>query len=149
MKIYIASDHAGFKLKNELFGYLARNGYDVEDVGAQTLDPNDDYPQFAYSAVTQVLGSNDEDPRAILVCGGGQGMAMAANRVRGIRASVIWDAEEAKMTRLDNNSNVLALPGRVLSADKANKIVETWLNTAFSGASRHQRRINEIDEIYS
>lgn len=149
MKIYIASDHAGFKLKNELFGYLARNGYDVEDVGAKSLDPNDDYPQFAYAAVTQVLGSNDEDPRAILVCGGGQGMAMAANRVAGIRASVIWDEEEAKMTRLDNDSNVLALPGRVLNDDKANKIVETWLNTKFSGASRHQRRIDELDEIYA
>lgn len=149
MKVFIASDHAGFKLKNELFGYLARNGYDVEDVGAQQLDPNDDYPQFAYAAVTQVLGSNDEDPRAILVCGGGQGMAMAANRVAGIRAAVVWDVEEAKRTRDDNDSNVLSLPGRVLNDDKANAIVEAWLNTPFSGASRHRRRIAEIDEIYT
>jgi ribose 5-phosphate isomerase B len=148
MKIYLASDHAGFKLKNELFAYLTRNGFDVEDVGAVSLDPKDDYPQFAYAAVTQVLGSTDKDPRAILVCGGGQGMAMAANRVKGIRASVIWDEEEAKMTRLDNDSNVLALPGRILSADKANSIVETWLNTEFSGAQRHRRRIDELDEIY-
>jgi len=148
MKIYIASDHAGFKLKNELFGYLARNGYDVEDVGAKELDPKDDYPQFAYAAITQVLGSNDEDPRAILVCGGGQGMAIAANRVAGIRAAVIWDQEEAKRTRDDNDSNVLALPGRVLTDDLANKIVETWLNTPFSGAQRHRRRIAELDEIY-
>jgi ribose 5-phosphate isomerase B len=149
MKIYIASDHAGFKLKNELFGYLARNGYDVEDIGAKEMDPNDDYPQFAYAAVTQVLGSTDEDPRAILVCGGGQGMAMSANRVRGIRAAVVWDVEEAKRTRDDNDSNVLSLPGRVLSDDKANAIVEAWLNTPFSGAARHRRRIDEIDEIYS
>ncbi len=148
MKIFLASDHGGFKLKTELFGYLSRNGYDVEDVGAKTLDPNDDYPQFAYAAVTQVLGSNDKDPRAIMICTGGQGMAIAANRVAGIRAAVVWDEEEAKMSRLDNDSNVLSLPGRVLSGDKANKIVETWLNTEFSGAQRHRRRIAEIDEIY-
>jgi len=148
MKIFLASDHAGFKLKNELFGYLARNGYDVEDVGAKELDPKDDYPQFAYAAATQVLGSTDDDPRAILVCGGGQGMAIAANRVKGIRAAVVWNEEEAKRTRDDNDTNVLALPGRVLSEDKANQIVETWLNTPFSGASRHRRRINELDEIY-
>ena len=148
MKIYLGCDHAGFELKNELFGYLAKNGYEVEDVGAKTKDSKDDYPQFAYEVVTKVLGETDEDPRGILICGGGQGMAIAANRVRGIRAAVIWDKEEAKRTREDNDSNVLSLPGRVLEADEANEIVEAWLNTKFSGAERHKRRIIELDELY-
>ncbi len=148
MKIFLGSDHQGFKLKNELFGYLAKNGYDVEDVGAQKLDRNDDYPQFAYQVVTKVLGETDDDPRGIVICGGGQGMAMAANRVRGIRAAVIWDHEEAKMTRKDNDSNVLSLPARVLEDDQANQIVETWLSTPFTGATRHKRRIRELDELY-
>lgn len=147
MKIFIGSDHAGWHLKNELRDYLLEKGYDVEDIGNKELDPEDDYPQFAYLATTKVIGSDDEDPRAILVCGGGQGMAMAANRINGIRASVIWDVEEAKRTRVDNDSNVLALPARVLEEDEANEIAEAWLNTPFSDAPRHMRRINEIDDL--
>lgn len=148
MKIFLGSDHGGFKLKEELFAYLVKKGYDVEDVGAKTLDPDDDYPQFAYLATTKVLGSEDPDPRAILVCTGGQGMAMAANRIKGIRASLVWDKEEAKWTRADNDANVLSLPARILEADEANEIVETWLNTPFSGAPRHKRRIAELDDLY-
>ena len=148
MKIFLGTDHAGFELKQKIFAYLTKNGYEVEDVGARSLDPKDDYPQFAYQATTKLLGSNDDDPRAILVCGGGQGMCMAANRVRGIRAAVVWAPHEAKMTRLDNNSNVLCLPARSISEDEAYGIVETWLSTEFSKAPRHQRRIQEIEDIY-
>lgn len=147
MKIFLGSDHAGFHLKQELFDYLVDKGYDVEDVGAKELDPEDDYPQFAYAAVTKVLGSEDDDPRAVLVCGGGQGMAIAANRIHGIRAAVIWDKEEAVRTREDNDSNVISLPGRVLQEDEANEIVEAWLNTKFTEAPRHKRRIDELDQI--
>lgn len=147
MKIFLGSDHAGWHLKNELHTYLAERGYDVEDIGNKDLDPDDDYPQFAYIAATKVIGSDDEDPRAVLVCGGGQGMAIAANRIRGIRAAVIWDTEEAKRTRIDNDTNVLSLPGRILADDEANEIVETWLNTPFSKAARHQRRIDELEEL--
>ena len=150
MKIFLASDHQGFELKHELFGYLSKNGYDVEDVGNQILDANDDYPQFAQMAALKVLGEEDPDTRAILVCGGGQGMAIAANRFRGIRAAVVRDAHEAKMSRLDNDANVLALTAQQLTdePEAAHGIVETWLSTKFSGAARHQRRIKEIDEIY-
>ncbi|MCY1310886.1 putative sugar phosphate isomerase YwlF [compost metagenome] len=96
-----------------------------------------------------MIGDEDKDPRAILLCGGGQGMAMAANRFRGIRASVIWDAHEAKMTRNDNDSNVLCLPARVLEDDDAawKGIIETWLNTSFAGAPRYVRRNAQIDEL--
>ena len=150
MKIFLGSDHQGFELKQELFAYLSKNGYDVEDVGNRTLDANDDYPQFAQMAALKVLGEDDPDARAILVCGGGQGMAIAANRFRGIRAAVVHDAHEAKMSRLDNDANVLSLPAQLFRDNKeaAYGIVETWLNTKFSGAARHQRRIKEIDEIY-
>ncbi|HEX9679710.1 MAG TPA: RpiB/LacA/LacB family sugar-phosphate isomerase [Candidatus Saccharimonadales bacterium] len=150
MKIYLGSDHQGFELKHKLFGYLSSHGYEVEDVGNKRLDANDDYPQFAQMAALKILGDEDPEARAVLVCGGGQGMAIAANRFRGIRAAVVWDANEAKMSRVDNDANVLSLPARLLKEDEgvAFGIVETWLNTAFSGAARHQRRIREIDEIY-
>lgn len=150
MKIYLGSDHQGFELKQQLFGYLSSHGYEVEDVGNRQLNPDDDYPQFAQMAALKVLGDEDSQARAILVCGGGQGMAMAANRFRGIRAAVVRDAHEAKMSRLDNDANVLSLSAQQLSDDEAavHGIIETWLNTKFSGAARHQRRIEEIDEIY-
>jgi ribose 5-phosphate isomerase B len=149
MKIFIGSDHRGFHLKEKLFAYLAKHGYEVEDVGDQTLDPNDDFPEFAQAAAIKIIGSSDSDPRGILLCGGGQGMAIASNRFRGIRASVIWDAFEAKETRNDNDSNVLCLPARVLeNDDKAwQGIVETWLNTPFAAAARFKRRNEQIDEF--
>jgi ribose 5-phosphate isomerase B len=149
MKIYLGGDHRGYHLKQEVFAYLAKHGYEVEDVGDNVLDPNDDFPEFAQAAALKVLGSDDKDPRAILLCGGGQGMAMAANRFHGIRASVIWDAYEAKMARNDNDSNVLCLPARVLEEDdKAwQGILETWLSTPFATAARFKRRNAQIDEL--
>lgn len=149
MKIYLGSDHRGFHLKEKVFAYLAKHGYDVEDVGDEILDSSDDFPEFAQAAALQVIGSVDKDPRAILLCGGGQGMAMAANRFRGIRASVIWDAYEAKMSRNDNDSNILCLPSRILEDDdKAwQGIIETWLCTPFATAVRYKRRNAQIDEL--
>jgi ribose 5-phosphate isomerase B len=149
MKIILGSDHQGFDLKQALFAWLSKEGYEVEDVGDQRPDPSDDYPQFAQLACLKLLGDDDDNARAILICGGGQGMAMAANRFKGIRASVVWDEHEAKMTRLDNDSNVLSLPARVLDGDMNNvkNIIITWLDTKFSGAARHQRRIQELDSF--
>lgn len=148
MKIFLGSDHNGFHLKEDVFAYLARNNYDVEDVGDRQLNKDDDFPQFAAEAAIKVIGSDDPDPRAILLCGGGQGMAMAANRFHGIRASIIWDAHEAKITRNDNDSNVLCLPARILSHDTDWKgILETWLSTPFAAAERYKRRNRQIDEL--
>lgn len=149
MNIYLGADHQGFYLKEKVFAYLAKHGYDASDVGGDELDPADDFPDFAQLAATRVIGDDQKDPRAILICGGGQGMAMAANRFRGIRASVIWDAYEAKMTRHDNDSNVLCLPARILEKDDAawQGIVETWLNTPFAEAARFKRRNAQIDEM--
>ena len=116
MKIFLGSDHNGFHLKEAVFAYLSKRGHDVEDVGDSELDHNDDFPEFAQAAAIKVIG--EDDARAILICGGGQGMAMAANRFRGIRASVIWDVDEARITRNDNDSNVLCLPSRILDYDE-------------------------------
>lgn len=150
MKVYLGSDHNGFHLKEKVFAYLAKRDIDVEDVGDKELDPNDDFPQFAQIAALKVIGDEDTDPRAVLICGGGQGMAMAANRFRGIRASVIWDAEEARMTRNDNDSNILCLPSRVLEREDDTvwqDILDTWLHTPFATAARYKRRNAELDEF--
>ena len=149
MKIILGSDHQGFDLKQALFAWLSKEGYDVEDVGDKRPDPADDYPQFAQLACLRLLGDDNEDVRVILICGGGQGMAMAANRFKGIRASVIWDAFEAKMTRNDNDSNVLCLPSRILENDAKEwqDIIETWLKTPFANADRYKRRNRQIDEL--
>jgi ribose 5-phosphate isomerase B len=150
MKVYLGSDHNGFHLKEKIFAYLAKRGIEVEDVGNEELDPRDDFPQFAQMAALKVIGDEDKDPRAILICGGGQGMAMAANRFKGIRASVIWDAEEARITRNDNDSNVLALPSRVLESENDQvwqDIIDTWLHTPFADAARYKRRNAELDEL--
>ena len=150
MKIFLGSDHNGFRLKEDVFNYLKKRGYEVFDVGDNELDPDDDFPQFAQAAAVRVLGEDiKNDPRAILICGGGQGMCMAANRFRGIRASVIWDRYEAKMTRNDNDSNVMCLPARILEYDESawKGIVETWLNTPYANAPRFNRRNTQLDEL--
>lgn len=150
MKIFLGADHNGYQLKNNVHAYLAKRGYDVEDVSTKPAQPDDDFPEFAQMAALKVLGEEvKEDPRAILLCGGGQGMCMAANRFRGIRASVIWDEHEAKMTRNDNDSNVLCLPARILENDSEEwkKIIDTWLETPFANAPRFRRRNAQIDEV--
>jgi ribose 5-phosphate isomerase B len=150
MKIFLGSDHNGFDLKEKVFAYLAKRKIEVEDIGDKQLNPDDDFPQFAEIAALKIIGDEDPDPRAILLCGGGQGMAMAANRFRGIRASVIWDAEEARITRNDNDSNVLCLPARVLERENDTvwqDILDTWLHTPFAGATRYKRRNAEMDEL--
>lgn len=147
MKVYLGSDHRGFHLKADVLAYLSKRGYDVEDVGDKELDPDDDFPQFAQAAALKVLG--DEDARAILLCGGGQGMCMAANRFRGIRASVIWNETQARLTRNDNDSNVLCLPAEVLedNAEQWQAIIDTWLTTSFADAERYRRRNRMLDEL--
>lgn len=148
MKLFLGADHQGFHLKGKIEAYLAKRGYETQDVGARELDAQDDFPQFAQLAAMKVLGEDErEDPRAILICGGGQGMCMAANRFRGIRASVIWDSYEARMTRHDNDSNVLCLPARVLDDDAElwKDIIDTWLSTPYADAPRFRRRNAELD----
>lgn len=147
MNVYLGADHQGYHLKEKLFAYLSKRGIAVEDVSSDELDPNDDFPEFAAKAAIKVLG--EDDARAILICGGGQGMAIAANRFNGIRASVVWDEYEAKMTRNDNDSNVLCLPARIFNDDEQGwqLTVDAWLASPFAGAARFVRRNRQLDEL--
>ena len=151
MKIFLGADHRGFYLKEKVFKYLKESGYDVEDIGGFEYDPNDDFPEFARVAVSKIRANEKYDPRAILICGGAQGMGMAANRFKGIRASVVWEPEEAKWTRNDNDSNIICLPARVFDKDEAEakwkETVDVWLKTPFAAAPRFVRRNKQIDEV--
>lgn len=147
MKIYIGADHNGYQLRNSLLEYLLKARYDVEDEGDTKLDPEDDYPQFASRVAAKVLASNDPNPRGILICGSGQGMCMAANRYKGIRAGIGYDLQSARAIRNDEDSNILCLPSRILSNDQAKIIAEAWLNTPFAAAPRFIRRMKEMDEL--
>jgi ribose 5-phosphate isomerase B len=148
MKIYLGADHNGFELKEKLEAWLKELGYTVIDQGNQKRDPEDDFPQFAARVATAMLGSSEPDPKGILICGSGQGMCIAANRFKGIRASLAWNENEAKLSRNDGDSNILCLAASDLkSVDDAKNIVKTWLDTPFAGAARYVRRIKDLDEL--
>jgi ribose 5-phosphate isomerase B len=147
MKIFVGADHNGFELKAALLKALRRSGHDVQDAGDERLDPQDDFPQFAERAVRALLATGDPEARAVLICGSGQGMCIAANRFKGIRASLIWEVDEAHAARNDDDSNVLCLPARSLSTEEAVRITEAWLATPFAGAARFKRRIHELDTL--
>lgn len=147
MKIYIDCDHNGYDLKHDLIEQLTRSGHEIIDVGTPVINPEDDFPFAASRVVTSMRGSSDQDVKGILICGSGQGVCMAANRFKGIRASLCWDSYEAKASRNDDDSNVLCLPARVLSKDQARAVTHVWLTTAFAGAPRFKRRIFELDEL--
>jgi ribose 5-phosphate isomerase B len=147
MKIFIGADHKGYALKERLVKYLKRAGYEVEDKGDTELNPEDDFPYFAAKVANSVVAPEDGDARGILICGSGQGMAMAANRFKGVRAALCWDRQSAREARNDDDSNVLCLPAQQVEQHEAEVIAETWLNTRFAGAARFQRRIEEIDRL--
>lgn len=147
MKIYVGTDHNGFSLKISLVEYLRRAGYEVVDMSGERLDPEDDFPIFAQKVVTGILTSDDSESVGILLCGSGQGMCMAANRFKGIRAALGYDRESIRSSRNDDDANVLCLPARHLEKDKTNVLVETFLNTPFSHVGKYQRRLKEIDEF--
>ena len=141
--IWLASDHAGIELKNIVMEELKRLGKKYEDLGANSHEPTD-YPPLAHQVARQV--SAKPNNRGILICKSGQGMAMAANRHKNVRASVVWNAEVARETREDNDSNVLSLPAGYIDSQEAVGIVKEWLKTPFSQAERHKRRTQQIDK---
>ena len=144
MKIYIAADHAGFNLKNYLKKQLLADGYDIEDCGAFDFDPLDDYPDFIIPAAEKV--ANQPNSRGIIIGGSGQGEAMAANRIQGVRAAVYYDGpiDIVKLSRLHNNANILSLGARFLSVERSTEILNIWLAEKFEG-ERHENRINKMD----
>lgn len=143
MKICMASDHGSFELKNVILKYLQSKGYNIIDLGTDSPD-SVDYPDFALKAVNSII--NKECSRGIIMCGTGIGISISANRFPGIRAALCWDSLTAKLSRQHNNSNILAMGGRLIGIELAKDIVDTWLTTDFDGG-RHERRINKIDEI--
>lgn len=141
MNIVIASDHAGISLKNELRDYLSSLGHIVHDEGTHTLD-SVDYPDYAKAAVKKLLSGEVE--RGIIICGTGIGISIAANRYKGIRATLCYDIFAAKMARMHNNSNMLALGANMTALSLAREIVNTWLATEYEGG-RHDKRIEKLD----
>lgn len=144
MKIAIGSDHAGFELKEFLIPVLREMGHEPIDVGAYSLEEEDDYPDFAFKVAHLVRGGEAE--RGVVICGTGIGSSITANKVKGIRAALCHDTFTARLSREHNDANVLALGGRILGKELALEIVKVWLNSDFSGG-RHKRRLDKIMKI--
>lgn len=146
MKIYLGTDHNGFYYKQEILKYLKLTDHEVVDVN-EILDPNDDFPQFAARVCNAMLSDDLENTRGLLICGSGQGMVMAANRFKRIRASLCFSVEEARAARNDDNSNILCLAANFTDVEEAKKIINIFLLTPFAKAPRFVRRLNELDEL--
>lgn len=140
MKIVIANDHKGLKLKNNLIKFLEKKGYEVNNIGTNEED-SVNYPEYAFKVGECV--TKKESDLGILICGTGIGMSIAANKVKGVRCALVNNSKDAKLTREHNDANVLALPSN-LSFNVAKKIVLTFLETSFSNEERHINRINMI-----
>ena len=140
-RIPIASDHAGFELKEKLRATLEQMGFDVQDLGTHS-PASTDYADYAHPLAREV--SEGEVRRGVLICGTGLGMSYVANRYPHVRASVAWSPEIAELARRHNDANVLVLPGRFLSEEDGVTILRTWLDTPFEGG-RHEKRVEKIE----
>jgi ribose 5-phosphate isomerase B len=141
MKIAIGSDHAGFQYKAQIIAFLQKLGHEVRDLGTDSDAPVD-YPLFIRPVAEAV--ARGESERGIVLGGSGNGEAIVANRVKGVRCALCWNVESARLGRQHNNANVISLGQRMMPVETALEIVQTWLDTPFEGG-RHQRRIDEID----
>tara|TARA_Y100001968_G_scaffold160394_1_gene146611 strand:+ start:172 stop:609 length:438 start_codon:yes stop_codon:yes gene_type:complete len=145
MKIALATDHAGFDLKEQIKKKLLKQNFEVKDFGAFDYDAVDDYPDFIMPAAKFV--AKNSDYLGVILGGSGQGEAMAANRITGVRAAVFYNGplDIVKLSRQHNNANILSIGARFLSLDEAMNVIDIWLKTDFEG-DRHQRRINKLDQ---
>jgi ribose 5-phosphate isomerase B len=145
MKIYIGSDHAGFELKEKLILFLKELGHDVVNRGAFSYEPQDDYPDFVRPVAAAV--ASDREAKGIVLGGSGQGEAMAANRVPGVRTALWYggNLDLVKLSREHNNANVLSLGARLIDEEQAKNAVRLWLETPFLEEERHVRRIEKLD----
>lgn len=146
MKIYIGGDHAGFELKKKLIPYLQTLGHEVEDVGPFEFDQNDDYPDFVKPVAESVV--NNPETKGIVIGKSGQGEAMCANKIKGVRAAVFYggNREALKLSREHNDANILSLGAGLVTEDEAKQAIRLWLKTPFSAAERHIRRIAKLDD---
>lgn len=140
-KIALGTDHAGFKMKEVIKSHLKSKGYEVFDFGTDSEDSTD-YPDYCRPAAESV--ANKESNYGIVFGGSGNGEAMVANKVVGIRCGVCWNTESARLTKEHNDANMIAIGGRMVSESEGKKIVDTWLNAEYEGG-RHQRRIDKIE----
>jgi ribose 5-phosphate isomerase B len=145
MKVYLATDHAGFELKEQIKTYLLQEKYEVEDCGAFSFKKGDDYPDFISKAAEKV--SQDQNSKGIVFGKSGTGEEIVANKIRNIRAFTGVDEENVRLAREDNDANILSLGSEFVDFEKAKRLVKIFLNAAFSKEPRHQRRLNEIAEI--
>lgn len=143
--IFLGADHRGFKLKEKLKKKLIHEGYKVTDLGNDHFEPNDDYVDFAKRVAEAVI--NDPKNKGIILCGSGAGVDMVANKIDGIRSALVFDVRRAKQAREHEDANVASLPADVLDEEQAWEIVKTFLESSFSGESRHQRRLQKLQEI--
>lgn len=141
IKIAIGSDHAGFELKVKIISYLNSNKIDLSDKGCYSTE-RADYPDFGHAVANAVIDGESEF--GILMCGSGNGINMSANKHKGIRAALCWNAEIASLARQHNDANILVLPARYISEDEAFKCVDIFLSEKFEGG-RHQARLEKID----
>ncbi len=142
MRVYLGCDHAGFELKNHLLRWLIRQGYEPVDCGAEEYDPADDYPPYVLRAAERTAA--DPAGLGIVIGGSGNGEAIAANKVTGVRAAVVWNEQIAQLAREHNNANVISIGARMHTLADATTFVEIFLNTPYSGGERHTRRLAMI-----
>lgn len=142
MKIYLGADHGGFDLKEVVKQWLIEKKYEVEDCGAYALDPNDDYPDFAFKVAERVASQADDI--GILFCRSGSGMAIAANKLTNIRAVDVFDLTSAIHAKTNNNANIICLGADWMNPQETKLIIENFLNTTFLGEERHSRRLEKI-----
>jgi ribose 5-phosphate isomerase B len=144
MRVYLGTDHAGFELKNHLVAWLTEQGHEAVDCGAPVYDAEDDYPTFVLRAAESVAG--DPESLGIVIGGSGNGEAIAANKVKGVRAALAWNDETAQLAREHNDANVISLGARMITQEEATRFVKLFLDTPFSKAPRHMRRIGMLAE---
>ncbi|CAL9526931.1 ribose-5-phosphate isomerase [Streptomyces sp. JH002] len=142
MRVYLGSDHAGYELKNHLVDWLTAHGHEPVDCGPHAYDAQDDYPPFCLRAAEAVAA--DPDALGVVIGGSGNGEAIAANKVAGVRCALAWSVETAKLGRQHNNANVVGIGARMHTTDEATTFVEVFLATPYSGEDRHTRRIDML-----
>jgi ribose 5-phosphate isomerase B len=148
MRVHVGSDHAGFELKAQLVAWLAEHGHEPIDHGATRYDAEDDYPVFCLRAAAAVVADRQAGIGAlgVVIGGSGNGEQMSANKVAGVRAALVWSEETARLARQHNDANVAAVGARMHPAEDAIRLVQSFLDTPFSGAERHVRRIAMLAE---
>ncbi len=142
--IYLGGDHAGFELKEKIKTYLTELGEKFQDLGPSQFDPEDDFPDYAVSAAKKV---SEKDEKGLLICGTGQGTALAANKIKGIRAYTAWDEYTTKHARENGDANILALGARTIDSEKAKKLVKIFLETPFLAKEKYIRRVKKISQL--